>query len=159
MEKLINSIIDFLKILVVTPILILVIILVIPLAIAGLVFIQYERVRDKIKLRILIRKNEGKTFFIYSDYNNLDLSQLKLDFNELHCIKVRDNRVNGVLEQYLIRGLYSKSYPRLVKIHQGTLIHKEHYNSFKKLVKRNNDLDSFLELLTKSFNNLNKHTN
>ncbi|WP_299898591.1 hypothetical protein [uncultured Aquimarina sp.] len=103
-----------------------------------------------------MKKYDGQIYLIYADYNNLDLSKVTQDLDGLKHIKVNNNRVKGLLERRLIKGLQNKSYPRLVKIDNGKVIHKEHYNSFKSLVKRNNDLDSFYDLLVRSFNNLKK---
>ncbi|SEE09343.1 hypothetical protein SAMN04487765_1370 [Tenacibaculum sp. MAR_2010_89] len=114
---------------------------------------------NKIKLRILVYKNRGKMYFIYSDYNEFEFSNYikeDTDYSLINCIKVINGSVEGVLEGFLIRGCRTKSYPRLVKIGRKELIHKEHYGSFKNFARRKKDPESFFLLLKKSIKRLEK---
>jgi len=154
MNNAVEGIVDFFKIIFVIPIIIIIMLLLVPLGIVLFIYFVFDRLRNLIKLKVLLRKFDGQVYLIYADYNNVDLSQFTEELDGLKHIKVVNNHVNGLLEQHLIKGLQTKNYPRLTKIDNGKVIHKEHYNSFKNLVKRNNDLDSFYELLMKSFNNL-----
>jgi len=155
MKNLLKGISDVFNGILVILLIPLIIILIIPVIIFLPVFLFIEKVKKNIELKLQLRKNNGQIFFIYADYNEIDLSQfLQYIDEDIKCIKVVRNQIDGVLENYLIKKNQTKAYPRLTKIDQDNLIHKIHYGSFKNLVKKNNDIEGFYMLLGKSIKSL-----
>ena len=154
-EKLYNDIANFILLIVLSPLILIIIVLLIPVLLFGLLFMKYESLRDKSRLKKLIKSNDQKIFFVYADYNEFDFDEyFRNNHSEISLIKITNRRVEGLLFNYLIKNCKTKCYPRLVKIRGRELIHKEHYNSFKNLVKRNKNYEEFYNLLDASIKNL-----
>lgn len=156
MEKEAGSYIVSLGAVLLIPILLIgVIIIGIPFLLFFLVKNTIENTNSRKKLKQLIRENNGAVYFIYADYNNYDFSKcIKERFNTINCLNANEFRSDDLLACYLLRGSYSKNYPRLVKIQGEALISKQHYNSFKHFYKRNDDIESFWLLINQSIQNL-----
>jgi len=106
-------------------------------------------------LKKAVKLNNGKIYFIYADYNNFDFSEIfQKRYGHIICVKTERRWERNPLVKHLIKDCFSKSYPRLVKLDQGHLIEKEHYNSFKYYYKKNNNIEAFLSLVEKSIHNL-----
>jgi len=113
------------------------------------------KIRKKIELRNILRDKNGQIILLYSNYNEFNfLENLNIKHIDIECILVNDPIYNDVFLSHLCRGFNTKAYPVLVKVKGKEVIKKEHYNSFKYYVKRNNDVESFFLLLEKSVNNL-----
>ncbi len=155
MKQLYNFLKDFLESLIALPLLIVLGILIVPFILLVIIFSFIETIIDKFRLGQLLKSHEGKTFLIYADYNLIDFSDyLKNERRDLLSFRVTNNGVKGLLNNYLIKENQSKSYPRLTKISNGKLVHKNHYVNFKKLFKKDNDIEQFYALLDKSIKNL-----
>lgn len=127
----------------------------IPILVIGCIIFLISNIKDKKRLKKLIQSNNGKLYFIYADYNNYDFSSyFKNHKKHIKCIKVDGEFYNNYLIGYLTKDCSNKNFPRLVKIEGDSLVTKIHYNSFKNLYKRKNDIDSFFSLLEKSINKL-----
>ena len=154
-EKLYNDIANFILLIVLSPLILIIIVLLIPVLLFGLLFMKYESLRDKSRLKKLIKRNDQKIFFAYADYNEVNFDEyFRNNYSEISLIKITNRRVDGLLFNYLIKDCKAKCYPRLIKINKNELIHKEHYNSFKNLVRRNKSYAEFHKLLDASIKNL-----
>lgn len=67
------NVLDSLLAIIVVPIIIVIAIIVIPpLLIVFFIITTIEKLSNKIKLRKILKLNNGKVYFIYADYNNYD---------------------------------------------------------------------------------------
>lgn len=155
--KLLKTLSNGLDTIILTPIIILLVIIFSPVIIVFVISIEISKLKDKRKLKKLIQLNNGQVYFVYADYNDYDfLSGFKEKYKDIICIKVNRRFENDLLVNYLTKDCVSKCYPSLIKIENDTLVVKEHYNSFKKLYKRESDIEAFFALIEKSINNLRK---
>lgn len=133
---------------------IMLIIALLTLAFFVIISIKIERREDKKILKSLLKINKGQIYFLYADYNQYNFSKvISKKHKDVICIKID---TPNLLTKYLIKDCADKSYPRLVKIKNDKLIHKEHFNLFKTFYKKRNDIDTFLNLIDKSIKNLTK---
>jgi len=115
---------------------------------------QLERLSVKKDLRKRIEEHHGVIFFLYSDYNNFDFGDyFKANHDNIKVVKVKTYE-NDPFIKYLNNNCLAQCYPKLVKVHNETLIEKRHYNSFKNFYKRKEDINSFFALIEQSINNL-----
>lgn len=143
-----EGILVFMGIILVFPFLII-------LLVCFLVFQGVAKIRKKIKLYKILKDKDGEVLLLYSNYNEFDFSKvLNSRGVNVECFLVEESVYNNVLLSHLCKGFNTKAYPRLVKVNGKEVISKEHYNSFKYYVKRNDDMGSFVSLLIKSINNL-----
>lgn len=153
LNKMFKTISNIFKVIFIIPIIIIIVIILIPVLIIISILLKIDRIKDKRNLNRLIESNNGKIFFVYADYNNYNFLD---SFKNIECVKVNHGRDNGLFSNYLTKNCISKCYPCLIKIDNSCLISKNHYNSFKRLYKKENDIDSFLNLIDKSIANLKK---
>lgn len=112
----------------------------------------------RLKLSKLKKENNGRIYFLYADYNKFDFNPyFKNHQDNIVCVSMSRIANNDLFMDYLSRQHpRNKCFPRLVKIDGKNVITKEHYNSFKSLVKRNNDSNAFFDLIERSIQNLKK---
>lgn len=116
-----------------------------------------NRRKRKKELKEALEINNGKIFFLYREYHKHNfLSYFEKKHSEIYCIQVKNYNPENILLDYLTINNKSKSYPQLIKIDDENIIRKEHYNSFKHYVRRNNNPDHFFELIDSSIKNLEK---
>ena len=150
------SIFGGLLIIIAIPIILFLIVFVgIPLLLFLIVIWKIDAIKSNIELKKLIKINNGKLYFIYAEYNDYDfVTYFESNHKDVKCVKVNSQRIQSSLIQYLVKGSLNKSYPRLAKIQDNNVVSKEHYNSFKNLYKRRNDIENFFDLIEKSIKNL-----
>ena len=144
---------EFIKTITNLPIILLVIgilLIIAPIAVLG---VLVNRIFTWIKGNFLLKKNIGKIYFLYHDYNAFDFAPY-FSTDEVTLIKVNDGWDSGVLENRLKPKRSTHRFPRIVKIGDNGLIVKEHFNSFKHYVKREKDPDAFISLAQRSIKNL-----
>ncbi len=132
------------------------------LTVLALIFIPYlivtssiDRKKRKEKLKNILGKKNGEIFLLYKEYNQFNFNNYFKENNfKIDCLKIETYTFNDPLLEYLAKDTQTKGFPCLVKIIDGDIITKQHYNSFKYYVKRNKDLESFFSLLRRSINNL-----
>nr|WP_321233844.1 hypothetical protein [uncultured Psychroserpens sp.] len=140
---------------IVIPIIIVVIIIISPFIIYAIISGGVKKYKDRKKLKELLYSNNGQIYFISAYYNLYDLSKvIREKYQEIICIRIEKDSKPDILTEYLIKECGNHSYPRLIKIENNRLVHKVHYNSFKNLYKRKNDIEAFLDLIEKSIHNL-----
>lgn len=112
-------------------------------------------IKHKSELKKILSENDGKIVFLYGEYHEFDfLSYFKNHHPAIKCLEVPNHYISDILINHLIRNRKAKSLPQLIKIEGKNIIQKEHYNSFKYYVRRNNDAESFYELIESSIKNL-----
>ncbi|WP_179021379.1 hypothetical protein [Winogradskyella forsetii] len=153
--KTFKKISDFFSAIIIIPFAIILMVIIIPFAIAIIIISQVDRLKEKRQLQDLIEANNGKIYFLYSDYNNYDFtSYFKQKFRDIECVKIKAKWNNNPLINHLTRDCGTHSYPRIVRITNNELLVKEHFSSFKNLYKRKNDINSFFELIKRSIKNI-----
>ncbi|WP_298517023.1 hypothetical protein [uncultured Kordia sp.] len=116
---------------------------------------EYRRKRKK-ELEEALIQNNGKIIFLYGEYHTFNfLKYFKDHYPEIQCLQVYNGyNTSGVFVDHLTKNRKAKSLPQLVKIDGKNILKKEHYNSFKHYIRRNNDADSFFKLIESSIKNL-----
>lgn len=149
-----NALLILLLIVVATPIIIVFAIVFIPYAIIDDFFRMRKRKKE---LEEALEINDGNIFFLYREYHEYNfLSYFEKNHSEIYCIQVKNYNPENVLLDYLTEKCKSKSYPKLVKIDGENILRKQHYNSFKHYIRRNNNPVPFFELIESSIKNLEK---
>jgi hypothetical protein len=116
-----------------------------------------ETCKNKSKLKSLLKANNNKIYFLYSDYNNFEFQNyLKKEHSEIECLNINNISYDDLLLNFLVKGSGNQAFPRIVKIYNTEVITKVHFGSFKHFYKRKNDINTFFDLIEKSIINLNK---
>ena len=147
----------FINFLMAIPIIIIAAVIFLPIIIYTIISVGIQKRKDRSELKELLKINNGRIYFIHAYYNRYNLSEVISEAYEgISCIKIEKGYTQDLLTRYLVKDCRNRRYPRLVKIENKSLIHKAHYNTFKHLYKRNNNIDAFVELIGRSIHNL-KH--
>ncbi|WP_298901221.1 hypothetical protein [uncultured Psychroserpens sp.] len=153
--KIVEIIRGLMSFIVAIPIIIIAAVIFLPIIIYTIISGGIQKRKDKSELKELLKINNGQIYFIHAYYNRYNLSKvIKEKYEDIICIKVERSLTHDLLTRHLVKDCSNRSYPRLVKIENDNLIHKEHYNAFKHLYKRNNNIDAFVELIGRSIHNL-----
>ena len=137
------------------PIIVFVLILLSPIIVVFAFKSIRKNLSDKKKLKDVLELNNEKIFFFFADYNGYDFSKhFEERKDDITCIKTGEKWENRTLVKHLTNDFSNKRFPLLVKIEDGKLIKKNHYDSFKHLYKRNNDINAFMDLVDRSIKNL-----
>jgi hypothetical protein len=146
---------DLFNTIIIIPIGIVILVLTIPFVLIIIIITQINKIKETRKIKDLLKSNNGKIYFLYSDYNNYDFTNFfEQEFRDIKCVKVNAKWNNDLLINHLTKDYGSHGYPSVVKIMNDKLIVKKHFNSFKHLYKRNNDIKTFYGLLERSIKNL-----
>ena len=136
------------------PILIVCAVIFIPFSI---IYRFFDKRKRKKQLEEALLLNDGKIIFLYGAYHEFDfLPYFVTHHSDIKCLIIPNHYISDVFMEYLIKDRKPKSLPKLVKIDGENLITREHYNSFKHYIRRNNDADHFFELIDSSIKNLEK---
>jgi len=115
------------------------------------------RIKDHRKLKKLLAENDGKILFLYGEYHEFDfLTYFETHHSEIKCLEVPNHYMHDDFMRHITKGRKAKSLPQLVKIDGKNIIVKEHYNSFKHYIRRNDNSVPFFELIESSVKNLEK---
>ena len=138
----------------------LLLLIIIPLVLIGIplliIWFIVNELSDKLKLKKMLRVNDGKIYLVYHDYNDLNFEDIFKN-SKATLVEINDYYCKNILYNHFKRTAGRKAYPRLILIHNKELIIKDHYSSFKHYVKKKKDVKRFSEEIQKSIKNLSTH--
>lgn len=122
-------------------------------------YIYYKNLRHtwrlKKKFKENMKKHNGKIVFLYGEYHTFDfLPYFQKWHPDITCLEVPNHATVDIFTVYVSQKKPPKSLPQLVKIIDGELFTKTHYSAFKHYIHKNNDAESFYELIERSIENL-----
>ncbi|WP_299836256.1 hypothetical protein [uncultured Tenacibaculum sp.] len=114
----------------------------------------FQKRKRKKELKQFLEENNNKIYLIYNQHNYLDFKTYYNNQNkDIECIREGYYNSKNTFLHYLPDVSITKC-PKLVKIKNKEIITKEHFNSYRHYVKRNNNPEAFFELLNSSIKNL-----
>ena len=86
-----------------------------------------KKKRNK-KLKEVLIANNGKIILLYKEYNELNFKKYLEEYNiNIECRIVGNYNYQDVFLHYICKNIDRKGYPRLIRVKDSEIIHKEHF--------------------------------